>query len=58
MPWEDASDRGLNFLRNYKITAYVIFQLNRGSNNFEIFGPISKIKLGNLIQLPLTTDLV
>ena len=34
------------------------FDEKRGSNNFEIFGPISKIKVGIQIQLPLTVNLV
>ena len=34
------------------------FNEKRGSNNFEIFGPISKIKAGIQIQLPFTANLV
>ena len=34
------------------------FDEKRGSNNFEIFGPISKIKAGIQIQLSFTANLV
>ena len=34
------------------------FGEKRGSNNFEIFGPVSEIKVSILIQLPFTGNLV
>ena len=34
------------------------FDEKRGSNNFEIFGPISKIKAGIQIQIPFAANLV
>ena len=34
------------------------FNEKRSSNNFEIFGPISKIKAGVLMLLPFTANLV
>ena len=36
--------------------AVLYFNEKRGSNNFEIFRPISKIKTGNLIHLPFSTE--